>query len=363
VHATPAHLRVAVVFQGDSTDPNAWSGAPAGVSRGFAEAGAEAIPVNARAPGAKALRRALGLDWHSEVANPAFAALGGLRADLALRAAGRLDAALLIGAGFSLRSRVPTATFDDMTVDQALAQPESEYERVGPREGRRWRERQLRNYRRARACCLASEWAARSVREDYGIDPAKVHVVGFGSNSPRREPPAREWSVPRFAFIGVDWERKRGPAVLEAFAAVRRAHPAATLELIGGHPPVQAPGVSGHGLLPLDSPEGRRRHAEVLARATCLVLPSKFEPYGIAYLDAAAAGVPSIGTTNGGAADAIGDGGVLVDPADLQGLSRAMLELSEPARARELGQRAFAHSAGLSWQGVAERILSALRLT
>jgi hypothetical protein len=47
----------------------------------------------------------------------------------------------------------------------------------------------------------------------------------------------------------------------------------------------------------------------------------------------------------------------------LQALSRAMLELCEPNRARELGERAFAHSAGLSWQGVAERILSALALT
>jgi hypothetical protein len=358
-----ARGRVAVVFQGDSTDPSAWSGAPAGLSRGLAEAGAEPFAVDARMRGASTIARALRMEWYSEVANPAFASLGSRRADRALRSAAPIDAAVVLGAGFSVHAPVPVATFDDMTVVQALAQPGSEYEGVGRRQARRWRERQLRNFRRARACCVAGEWAARSVREDYGIDPGKVHVVGFGPNSPRREALERDWSTPRFAFIGVDWERKQGQAVLDAFAEVRRRHPEATLELIGGHPPVQEPGMIGHGMLPLDSAEGRRLHAEVLARATCLVLPSKFEPFGIAYVDAAAAGVPSIGTSNGGAADAIGDGGILIDPADLQGLCRAMLELSEPGRAGELGRRAFAHSAGLSWQGVAERILSAMSLT
>ncbi len=227
MHATRtrARPRVAVVFQGDSTDPAAWSGAPAGVSTGLAAAGAEPVPVNARIHGAKVVRRALRMEWYSEVANPVFASLGGLRADLAIRAAGGIDAALTIGAGFSVRANVPTATFDDMTVAQALAQPESEYEDVGARQARRWRERQLRNYRRARACCVASEWTARSIREDYGIEPAKVHVVGFGSNSSRRGELERDWNIPRFVFIGVDWERKRGPAVLEAFAALRRTHP------------------------------------------------------------------------------------------------------------------------------------------
>lgn len=363
MHLTRAQPRVAVVFQGDPRDPAAWSGAPAGVLRGLTEAGAEPVPIDARMRGSGLVGRALQLDWYEEVANPAFASLGGRRADRAIRSAGEIDAALLLGAGFSLRADVPTATFDDMTVVQALAQPESEYEDVTGRQARRWRGRQLHNYRHARACCLASEWAARSVREDYGIDPAKVHTVGFGRNSARREALERDWSVPRFVFIGIDWERKQGPAVLDSFAAVRRIHPEARLDLIGDHPPVDAPGVTDHGRLALGSEQGRREHAEVLARATCLVLPSKFEPFGIAYVDAAAVGVPSIGTANGGAADAIGDGGVLIDPADLQGLSRAMVELSEPNRARELGQRAFAHSAGFSWEDVAERILSSMSLT
>jgi hypothetical protein len=353
--------RIAVVFQGDATDPKAWSGIPAGISAGLAAAGAEPIPIDARLRGGGRIARALRMDWIAQTTNPLFAAAGGRRADAAIAAAGGVEAALVIGSGFSLGAGIPTATYDDMTVVQAMAQHGSEYESVGARQRNRWRQRQQRNYRQARACCLASEWAASSVREDYGIDPAKVHVIGFGRNS---APQAleRDWSRPHFVFIGIDWERKQGQVVVDAFAAVRAAHPDATLDLVGGHPPIEAPGVSGHGVLSLDSAADRERQAAILARATCLVLPSKFEPFGIAYVDAGASGVPSIGTTSGGAATAIGDGGLLVDPADTQGLREAMLRICDPETARALGERAFAHADGLSWQKVAERLLSRLRL-
>ena len=125
----------------------------------------------------------------------------------------------------------------------------------------------------------------------------------------------RDWRMPRFAFIGVDWERKRGAAVLEArseqFASAPPPRRPSTWS--AGTRPSTRPGVTGHGVLSLRDPADRRLHAELLARATCLVLPSSFEAFGIAYLDAGAAGVPSIGTTVGGAPDAIGDGGIVVD--------------------------------------------------
>jgi glycosyltransferase involved in cell wall biosynthesis len=349
--------RVGVVFQGIATDRSAWSGAPAGLFSGLEEAGAKPVAVDARAHGSERIGRALGMSWIARTTNPVFAAAGGRRAD---RALARLEAAaaVMIGSGFSLADELPIATFDDMTVVQALAQEGSEYEAVKPRQAERWRERQRRNFEAARACCVASEWAAKSVRDDYGIDPSKVHVVGLGANT-AHEAIERDWSVPRFLFLGADWERKRGGAVLEAFAAVRERHPAATLDLIGEHPAVEAPGVRGHGLLALDSPAQLAERDALIAASTCLVLPSNFEPFGIAYLEAGRAGVPSIGTSRGGAATAVGDGGILVDPTDRTALGQAMMALCEPQTAQRLGERAFAHSADYSWRGVAERVLAA----
>lgn len=302
------------------------------------------------------------MSWAEATASDAFAAASSRFASRRARAAG-LDGAIAIGSGFVLDAGVPFVTIEDMTLAQALPLGDPAYSSLKPAAKRRWLRRQGRIYERARGCCGASGWVASSVREDYGIAADRVHVVGLGRNIEREVAPRRDWSVPRFLFAGFDWERKRGAAVVEAFAAVRERLPEATLDLIGGHPPIEAPGVAAHGPLPLRDPEGRRRYTELLERATCFLMPSTYEPFGIAYLDAGAAGVPSIGTTVGGAPDAIGPGGLVVDPGDGVGaLAEAMLELAEPETAQRLGALAHSHSALLTWQAVGERMLRALRL-
>lgn len=351
--------RIAVVFAGDPTNPRTWSGVPVGLSGGLRAAGAEPVPIDARFPGAERVANALRMSWVEETTNPVLAAAASFKASVAIRAA-RVDGAVMMGSGYSLSVPTPVVTFEDMTVVQALEQPGDAYASVSERDARRWRARQHRNYERSRACCVASHWAARSVQESYGIDGSKIHAVGFGRNA---DPQIvdRDWRTPHFLFVGGDWERKRGPAVLEAFAEIRKRQPNATLDLVGGHPPIDEPGVTGHGMLSLGAPEGREKHAALLARATCMVLPSAYEPFGITYLDAGAVGIPSIGTTVGGAPDAVGDGGVVVDPHDQAGLVRAMLDLCDPATAQALGKRAFAHSGLFTWQAFAERLLRALR--
>ncbi len=342
------------------TDPQTWSGSPAGLCSGLAAAGAEVVPIDTRPPGSSKLTRILRISWTGEATSRALATASGLWGDATIRRAGPVDGVVAIGSGYILKATVPTVTFEDMTVAQGLQQPFSAVSKLPDRRARRWRERQRRIYMRYRACCAGSNWVANSIRDDYGIDPDKIHLVGFGRNF---EPPPvdRDWSAPRFLFLGVEWERKRGPAVLEAFAKVRAQHPAATLDVVGGHPPLDRDGVTGHGRLSLGSSRDREGLADLLARATCLVLPSAFEAFGIAYLDAGAAGVPSIGTTVGGAPDAIGDGGVVVEPDDQSALTAAMLKLVDPDTARHLGELASAHSALFTWQAVAERVLRALR--
>lgn len=351
--------RIAIVLQGDAADPGAWSGVPAGLASGFEAAGCEPVPVNALFPGSRTVSRALRMSWADESANPVYARACGIAADRGLRAAAPLDGAVAIGSGYLLSTDVPFATYEDMTLAQALSLPDPTYESLSGRAAARWRARQAEAYARASACCVSSEWAASSVRDDYGVEASKVHVVGFGRNSEPRDV-ERDWSTPRFLFVGGDWERKRGAAVVEAFAAVRERHPGATLDLVGGHPPIDAPGVTGHGFIPMGTPEGRDRYASLLMRATCFVLPSAYEPFGISYLDAGAWGVPSIGTTVGGAPSAIGDGGRVVDPSNGETLRRAMLELADPDTARRLGARARERTELFTWRAVAERILRAL---
>lgn len=300
------------------------------------------------------------MSWADATANAAIATFSSLTANRSISKLGSLDGVVAIGSGFVLSGKVPFVSFEDMTVVQALQQDDPAYSSLRKAAAKRWRARQKRIYERSETCCVASAWAAQSVHKDYGVPVEKIGVVGFGRNFEVPEVAERDWTAPRFLFVGADWRRKRGAAVVDAFITVRERHPNATLDLVGGHPHVDAPGVTGHGSIDLGAKAGRQQYGDLLAQATCFLMPSVFEPFGIAYLDAGAAGVPSIGTTIGGAASSVGPGGLLVDPSDEDALRDAMLELSHPETAQRLGGLAREHSAQFTWRALAERLLRAL---
>jgi glycogen synthase len=356
------NVRIALVFQGDPSLPGTWSGVPASLGKALEAVGCTVVPVDAEIPAGGRIAGALSMSWADRAASRWFAAATSFIGKKRLQSVGPVDGVVNMGSGYSLSAKAPLVTFDDMTVAQARREGGKSYDALDDAAVSRWRARQQRSYQLCDACCVASNWAADSIRDDYGVPDSKIHVVGFGHNV-EMEKPDRDWSAPRFLWVGADWARKSGPAIVDAFEAVRRVHPAATLDLVGAHPEIDAQGVTGHGRLPLGSPEGQRKYLDLLRRSTCYVMPSLYEPLGISYIDAATAGIPSIGTSNGGARDIIAGSGRLVDPFDHEALEAAMIELCDPATARDLGNRARARSDLYTWRMVAERVLRALAPT
>ena len=92
------------------------------------------------------------------------------------------------------------------------------------------------------------------------------------------------------------------------------------------------------------------KHA-LLARAAVHLMPSRKEGWGLAVMEAAQHGVPTIGyRTAGGLRDSVVDGetGLLADsPAELRELTARLL--ADPALARRLGQAARKRAEGFSW--------------
>lgn len=342
---------------------DSWSGIPEGLASGFKALGKDPFFLSAE-PSPRTdevIRRWLALTsrMDSSWAQTAEAMLV-RRVLVAIRRrssrrARSTDLWVQMGSEFG-RPVTSFVTFDDMTVALAVGLPD--YPTLRSSVAYSWIRKQKEIYRRAKACCMASRWGADSII-GYGIDPKKVHVVGFGCNL-KVDVRNRDWSAPRFLFLGLGWKRKNGEAVVRAFRALREKVPGARLSLVGDHPRMDEVGVDCLGMLRLGHMPERVRLEAVVAKSTCLVVPSTYEPFGIVYAEAGWAGIPSIGTTVGGARDAIGPGGVVIDPYSPDQLLTAMRALSNPKVASDIGADARRHSHLLSWEEVAKRIARCL---
>lgn len=372
--------QVRIACEGDPLDPASWSGTPAGLATALIVMGLAVDPVDvtpwlhSRRPGrmlAAAVHAPSALRWAGpREVRPVAGWLANSSATAALQRTAAYHAAvrrrrqaqgcvIRMRGQFSVGTAVPSVILDDLTLAQAFHHDWRGMGAASPR-FRRWaKARQRHAYGEAVVCGAASRWTARSLIEDYGLPPHQVRVVGCGVTGPVRDVP-RDWSIPRFLFVSMHWSRKNGDTVVQTFRRLRREVPEAELDLVGDHPRVDEEGVRQHGSLPRNSPDAQRRLRDLRERATCLVMPSKIEPFGLVYVEAGAVGVPSIGTTVGGAADAIGAGGVLVDPAEPEQLLTAMRRLAEPRTAHHLGAAARAHAARCTWDVVARRLVQHL---
>lgn len=369
---------------GDPEDPTASSGWPASVLRALREIAERVVAVSdtpedrrgqaALAAGAlmgllpgdmRRPRHARGRLWNVAHASLPYAAARAHSVGVQLAGAGRLDGLVQNGGDYRAPEALPMVTYQDSTVVQAVkAYPWPHLRGLSQRQIDGLVRRQGAAYESAVGCCTFSHWVANSIISDYGIAAEKVHVVGLGSNgsfagADRSE---RQWSTPRFLFVGFDWVRKNGALVLDAFAEIRRHFPDARLDLVGGHPRVGADGVEGHGFLAMNDPAERARLTSLYREATVFVMPSQHEPAGTVHVEAAAAGIPSIGTSNGGAATCIGEAGWVVDPRQPSELFDAMLKLCDPTTAERLGALGRQHATHFTWPKVAERLIRALKI-
>ncbi|MGZ3142813.1 glycosyltransferase family 4 protein [Lentzea chajnantorensis] len=225
---------------------------------------------------------------------------------------------------------------------------------------------------RADALITCSSAMRREVAHLFEVDTADVSVLHNGIEpggwrvrpadvgaARRRHAPHGD---PLLLFFGrIEWE-KGVQDLIAALPRIRRAFRGTRVVVAGGgsqtewlreqarkHRVLRAVEFVGH--------LSDRSLAALLTAANAVVLPSRYEPFGIVALEAAAAGTPLVASTAGGLGEVVLDGvtGLSFAPGDVDGLARAVRAvLSDPAAAATRARAAKARLAtDFNWATIA----------
>lgn len=235
--------------------------------------------------------------------------------------------------------------------------------------------------REALAACAGvivnSDFTAARLQEGFGVESARTRVAPPGVESARRAvgPPAG--APPRLLSVGTVTPRKGQDVLVRALAQI--AHLPWSCVCVGSL--TRAPEF-------VDEVRGLVEHADLAQRiefvdecrgaqleglyhsASLFVLPSHYEGYGMALVEALVRGLPVIGTTGGAVPHTVpADAGVLVAPGDFVALAGALATLlAEPegsAHRARLSDAAWRHGLALpGWDDAARTLArSILELT
>jgi glycosyltransferase involved in cell wall biosynthesis len=172
-----------------------------------------------------------------------------------------------------------------------------------------------------------SSWAAESLVKDYGVSPEKIEVISPGVDLAMWGPVSKEAVISpvRILFVGGDLARKGGLDLLAVFQSLPQGSAELILVTRSEVPDIQ--GVTVYKNLEPNSKE----LINLYQSSDIFVLPTKGEAFGIAAVEASAAGLPVIATPVGGLMDIVveGESGLLVPPGDQTALAQALRELIE----------------------------------
>jgi len=177
-----------------------------------------------------------------------------------------------------------------------------------------------------------STWTRASLIEDYGVEEERIAVIPPGVDLETWKPGTAVHNGPlQILFVGGDLYRKGGDVLLEAFRSLPEG--SANLNLVTRTQLPPEAGVTIYNNMQPNSPQ----LVALYQAADVFVLPTKAEAFGIAVVEACAAGLPVIATAVGGVTDIVaqGENGFLMVPDDAEALTNHLRQLAEYPRLRQ----------------------------
>jgi glycosyltransferase involved in cell wall biosynthesis len=186
-----------------------------------------------------------------------------------------------------------------------------------------------------------------SLIKDYDLPPERVVAIGAGvvlDEFPEVGAPKR-YDTQEILILGADFRRKGGWELLRALRIVRQKYPETQLHIVGPStlkiPTDLMGGVVFHGYLDKAKPDDWERLKYIFSRCSLFALPSLYEPFGVAPLEAMAHQIPCVVSNIGALGETVTPGktGALVDPGSVEDLAETLSGLlSDPNKLQQMGQ-------------------------
>lgn len=365
-------LRVAFVAEGDANTADCWSGS----GRSFVQAlRAAGVQVDIYDAELTSWRRAIAAAftyhpsrarWRQRYGLGAipFRARSALVARALIDAGTTYEAVIQIGATFAVnaaaRRGAPYVLYCDSNLAYARrGAPFSAASRLAPEELKSALSRERRVYDAATRIWTMSDALAESFATDFDQSIGKMETIYAGANNPPSPDPTTKRG-PSILFVGKDHIRKGSAVLLEAFQKVRTAMPGAELHMVGCAPEnANQPGVVVHGFVSRATSTGASTLDRLFASAAVFCMPSRYEPFGIAFVEAMLAGLPCVGTRAWAMPEIIEDGktGWLVSDGSVDELARVLIgALRNPGESDRMGALGRKRSLErFTWERVAAR--------
>jgi glycosyltransferase involved in cell wall biosynthesis len=223
--------------------------------------------------------------------------------------------------------------------------------------------------RRAHAVITSSRRTQTLITERLGVPPDRVYCCPPGA--PAWKTLGTSPRVPADGYVlllGTLEARKNVGVILDAFERLAQVGSSARLVVAGRATPDADAWLARMSGAPLQTHveyigyvTDDRREA-IFAGARALVLPSLDEGFGLTALEAMSAGVPVLASNRGSLPEVIGSGGILLEPADVDGWTTAIDRVTtDAAWARELGCAGLERAKAFTWHATAARLGQAYR--
>lgn len=232
-------------------------------------------------------------------------------------------------------------------------------------------EKRLFESQRLRAVICNSQMVKNEILQHFRISTDKIHVIRNGIDTQSFHPNVRQqrdelrqqWQIPLdapvFVFVGSGFERKGLHATLTAQTAVASAH-----LVVVGHDKHQqryrdlAEQLGLAQRVTFTGPQADVKPFYALADA--FILPTLYDPFPNAALEAMACGLPVITSHQSGAAEIIieGETGFVCDALDHSALSIGMQTLNDHKLAEAMGAKSRLEAERLDWSLIGEQLIA-----